>query len=174
MLAKLRVALALLIMTAMTTVATVVATTVVSASGPKVLFPLGTSKYAAVVSLAYASTVSTTFVDVPGLVQSFTIPAGKTADLLVYYCGEARSKSVMFVRAALVGWGIGLPPWMKVREVTPTGQFISGCANFYFSKVLAPSTGGPLTLKIQYRNGGPVGSLQELYNRSMLVIFNYH
>lgn len=171
---KLRVALAVLVMTGMTAVATVVATTVVSASAPKLLFPIGSSKYAAVASMAYASTVSTTFVDVPGLAQTFTIPAGKTADLLVYYCGEARSKSVMVARAVIAGYGVGIPPSMRVREPSATQQFISGCANFYFYKVPASPTGGMWTVKIQYRNGGAVGSLQELYNRSMLVIFNYH
>jgi hypothetical protein len=111
------------------------------------------------------------FVDVPGLSQTLTIPAGKTADVMIYFCGETRTKTLMTVRAVVVGSGIASPPFMQVRELTPAGQLISQCANFYRMKMTPPAA-GPLTVKIQWHGAG--GALQEMRNRSMILVVNYH
>ncbi len=169
---KVKVVAAILMMAAVTVVATVAATSVVSASVPKLLLPLGTSQYAAVSATVATSTSSLTFVDVPGLSQSFVVPAGKSADVLVFFCGETRSKdSVTLARAVIAGLGVLAPPFMQIREHTLGAQFESQCANFYRPRVVAPATGGPLTVKIQWRGAG---GLQEMRNRSMIVVLNIH
>ena len=81
-----------------------VVTFAVSASMPTMLFPAGTSRYAAAYSLVPAGILDTDgWVDLSGMTKYITIPNGHTADVLVHFCGTAQtdSNSTVWVRALI-------------------------------------------------------------------------
>lgn len=147
---------------------------VASAAVPQVIFPVGTTRYAAV-NVSGAAPISTglaVWVDVPGLSQSLPIPPGKLGDVMVYFCGETRTKSQAFARAVILPGPIVLAPaQMQIREDTLGGDFESQCANYYKVKVLAPAAGG-LSVRMQWRVSA--GSFAEMRNRSMIVVVNLY
>ncbi len=168
MLNKRKIVGAILVMTAITVVATVAATSVVSAAVPRVLLPLGTSQYAVVQFTGLSNTLAVGFVDMPGMVQGLNVPAGKSADVMVLFCGESRTRDATFARAVIPGVGVLVPNTMQLRS--QSGVFESRCANFFRPKVVAPA-GAALVVKMQWRG---LGGLQEMRNRSMIVILNIH
>jgi hypothetical protein len=147
----------------------------VSAAVPETLLAAGASRYAVTSVSADAPVVTTSrsFVDVPGLSTSITIPAGKTGDVIVLFCGEAHSAAGTVVVRALVGPAAALPTSMTIQEgVAITTGFTSRCANFYKLGVGA----GAKTVKMQFRDQAP-GMFpypEQLSHRSMIVIVNIH
>ena len=112
-------------------VASVVLNQAVSAAVPNAFLATGTTRYAFVSTAANASTISTSFVNLPGLSTTIAVPAGKTADVFVLFCGDMVTESYTFVRA-LVGGNRASPVEMLIREppAAPLGGGETGCANF--------------------------------------------
>ena len=168
---KLKIVAVILLMAVVTVVATVTATRMVSAAAPTVVLSSGTTRYAAVSSTTLLSPagLGAAFVDVPALSQSFTVPSGKKADVLIYFCGETRTSDLITVRGVVVtgaGTVIASPPQMKLQDPSVVADLVSRCANFYRQGV-----SGAVTVKIQWRGmGGP----SQMQNRSMILIFNIY
>jgi hypothetical protein len=140
------------------------------AAMPNAFLPAGTTRYAFVSTAAQASTTSMSFVSLPGLSTSITVPAGKHADVFILFCGDMITESFTVVRA-LVGGSRGAPIEMLVREpsASPLGGGETGCANFLKKDVAA----GTHTVAMQWRGaGGVAGAYQTIWDRSMVVITN--
>ena len=75
----------------------------VAAIGPLGLQPSGTVRVGAVSAFNAINTTSTSFVDVPGLTNTFTIASGKKGDLVIQFSGEVNSPSALSVRALVDG-----------------------------------------------------------------------
>ena len=136
---------------------------------PLGLQPAGTVRVGAVSAFDPINTSSTSFVDLPGLTNSFSIPAGKHGDLIIQFSGEVNSPSALYVRALVDGsvadpnnagngpqvfWGLG-------------GGATTQGFNFYKFAVAA----GAHTVKMQW--AGLSGS-QFMSYRSMIVVVNIH
>lgn len=153
-------------------IASVVLNQAVSAAVPNAFLATGTTRYAFVSTAANASTTSTSFVNLPGLSTTIAVPAGKTADVFVLFCGDIVTESFTLVRA-VVGGTRASPVEMQVREppADPLGGGETGCANFMRKDVPA----GTQTVTMQWRGAGAFpGSQQQMFDRSMVVIANIH
>jgi hypothetical protein len=152
--------------------ASVVLNQAVSAAVPSTFLTSGTTRYAFVSTATVTSTTSTSFVNLSGLSTTIAIPAGKTADVFILFCGDTMTESYTLVRA-LVGGNRASPVEMQVREppADPLGGGETGCANFLKKDVPA----GTQTVSMQWRGAGAFpGSQQQMFDRSMVVIANIH
>ena len=140
----------------------------VSASIPNTLLPAGTTRYAFVTASGQVLTPSSSFVNLPGLSTSITIPAGQTGDVMIFFCGASYAENFTLVRA-LVGGSRASPPEVQLREGATTGSE-SQCANFVKKAVPA----GTHTVTMQWRGPGPAGPVQFMYDRSVIVVVNLH
>ena len=144
----------------------------VSAPMPNALLAAGTTRYATV-SATNATSIygDDGWQDVPGMIKYITIPAGKTADVIVIFCGSVTTIS-----------GTGLPLYARamIRDVitSPTQVTFStlntsetsNCAIFMSSGV----TAGNPAVRIQWDMGGGALDLAGLEARQMFVIVNIH
>jgi len=151
-------------------VASVILNQAVSAAVPNALLPTGTTRYAFVRSSSAVSTTSTSFVNLPGLSTSITIPAGKVGDVMVYFCGQTITESFTTVRVRIGATG-GPPSETQIRENTSTGGGETQCAQF--AKANIPS--GTHTVRMQWRGSTFFpGDQQQMFERSMIVVANIH
>lgn len=72
-------------------------------TGPLALQPSGTMRVGAVSATNGINTTSTSFVDVPGLSSSFSIPSLKQGDVVIQFSGEMNSPNQINVRALVDG-----------------------------------------------------------------------
>ena len=148
-------------------VASVVLNQAVSAYMPNALLPAGTTRYAA------ASAVSSftihdydAWTDVPGMIKYITIPTGKTADVIVLFCGmQGQNATGTLLARALIRDSLAVPA--DAMMVNSTTSFSSSCAIFQKSNV----TAGSPAVKVQLHSTGGSGTM---YTRQMLVIVNSH
>lgn len=138
----------------------------VRAAMPEAFLTEGTSRYA----VAYVTGSELLFHDdgwqnIPGMIKYISIPAGKTADVMVIFCGEAYSDSAnaLFVRA-YVGGILMLPPETILQEEETVS---SRCVTFYRINVPA----GTPAVRLQWWASNTFGNL---YDRTMIVIANVH
>ena len=117
----------------------------VSASVPNALLPAGTTRYAAAFAdHADAITPADSWVDLPGMTKYITIPTGKTADVMVSFCGtEATSTGGLLWTRALIRDVAASPAGMSLLS-SENGS--SQCAMFYKTSV----TSGSPAVKIQW------------------------
>ncbi len=136
---------------------------------PLGLQPSGTVRVGAVSAFNAINTSSTSFVDLPGLATSFSIPTGKHGDVIIQFSGEVNSPSALYVRTVVDGSvadpnnaGNGPQVFWGVNGGATTQGF-----NFYKFGLVA----GSHTVKLQWR--GLSGS-QFMSYRSMIVLVNIH
>ena len=143
----------------------------VSASMPNALLAAGSTRYAIASSVNQASLhVFDGWEDMPGMTKYITIPAGKTADVMVIFCGDMDVLNVgdwiniqVLVRDALAAPS---PYSLYVSEL-PASQ----CAVFYKTGV----TAGTPAVKVQWEVSGiPSTEIGFMNSRSMLVVTNIH
>ncbi len=67
------------------------------------LRPPGQSRYGLIAAEDPQTTTSTSFVAIPNLSTTITVPAGKTADLIMAFSGELNGCSAIEVRAVIDG-----------------------------------------------------------------------
>lgn len=141
----------------------------VSAAMPGALLAAGTTRYAFVSAVAQTDTASTSFVNLPGLSTTISIPAGKTADVFILFCGDTVTTNFTSVRA-LVGGSRATPAEAWIREPAASGGGNeTGCANFLKKDV--PS--GTQTIAMQWR-GSSAAAWHSMFDRTMVVIANIH
>ena len=136
---------------------------------PLGLQPAGSVRVGAVSAFNAINTSSTSFVDLPGLATTFTIPAGKHGDVIIQFSGEVNSPSALYVRT-VVDSSIADPNnagnGPQVFWATSGGATTQGF-NFYKFGLAA----GSHTVKMQWE--GLSGS-QFMSYRSMIVLVNIH
>lgn len=137
----------------------------VQAAMPDVMLASGTTRYAVAQSMTPISIKTTALVDT-GLSKGISIPAGKTADVIVLFCADVISPSFAYAQA-MVGTVAALPGLVPLRASGDNGGE-SQCANFYALGVGA----GWKTVKIQWR--GYDTQQQMMFYRTMIVIVNIH
>ena len=140
----------------------------VSASAPSAFLTAGTTRYAAV-SASTTETVDDAdgWVDVPGMTKYISIPSGKTADVMIIFCGNANTVGVdqLWTRA-LIRDAVAAP---SVIGLLPADTKLSNqCAFFYKTNV----TAGSPAVRIQWSTSGSPGPI--MHERSMFVIANIH
>lgn len=141
----------------------------VSAAAPQSLLVSGSTRYAFVQATGPVSTTSSTFSDVNGLSTSINVPAGKTADIIVLWCGMVSTNSYLLVRGMIAGTA-GTPAYMQAAKDLAGGAQ-THCATFYRGGVAA----GTRYVKVQWAAHASFdGTLQSMWNRSMFVILNIH
>jgi hypothetical protein len=142
----------------------------VSAAVPSALLPAGTTRYAS----AYATINDGTsgpegWTSMEGMTKFITIPSGKTADVMVIFCGElnAITGAYVYVRALIRGTAASPSEFQlhTLDDSTPTG-----CAYFQKSNV----TSGSPPVAIQWRVAGAGTPTATVWHRSMFVIVNIH
>ena len=151
MLQKLKIPIIIVV----TAILTQLAGYAVHAAMPDALLPAGTTRYAtASASSVEQTTYAAGWLDLPGMTKYITIPTGKTADVIVVFCGEAISDSTDLVSArALIRDVVASP-----SEVILVYDFIywsNRCGVFYKANVAA----GSPAVKIQWRaDGSPLAT----------------
>ena len=142
----------------------------VSAAMPSALLAAGTTRYAT----AYATGNSginalNGWVDMAGMTKYISIPGGKTADVIVIFCGNvsADSGALVHVRALIRG-AAASPTQFDLTNVYPGRS--SSCAIFEKSNV----TAGSPAVQIQWEVDGLIIDGATVNTRHMFVIANIH
>jgi hypothetical protein len=166
---KLRPGILSVVTIVVSVVASLAANRAVSAARPESLLTAGTARFALASATGSVSTTTwTSWVDLPGMAVSFTIPSGKRGDVMVVFCGVSSTNSQLDVHA-VVG-GLVASPGAGARLVSASGPAENRCATFY--KVGVVGTGSPMTVKMQWTGGTP--GTQSMTSRSLVVIVNIH
>ena len=142
----------------------------VHASMPDALLAAGTTRYAAAIGTTFETIQSTDgWVDLPGMTKYITIPAGKTADVIVIFCGTPSTSisGSVYARVTIRG-SAALPDYLPLLSSGDT--VASQCGVFYKSNVTA---GSPPVI-VQWSVTGPGTPVAAMNWRSMLVIVNTH
>jgi len=142
----------------------------VSASVPDSFRPSGSTRYAVASASDTVPTSSLTFVNIPNLSQSITIPSGKQGDVFVSFCSQLNVNlpSVFVYARALVGSSQASPGSMTLDGATyPSTQ--TRCATFYKLNVAE----GTKTVRMQWAISNAAAAVFA-YQRSMLVTVNIH
>ena len=123
----------------------------VSASMPNALLTAGTTRYATASATNSELTYpSDGWVNVPGITKYITIPAGKTADVMVIFCGMAwTSPGDELWTCALIRDVAASPGETLLQTDNNTA---SQCAMFYKTNV----TAGSPAVKMQWRAAGSI------------------
>lgn len=141
----------------------------VSARMQDALLPAGTTRYASAYS---GSGDNTSGMDgwnaIDGMTKYITIPSGKTADVMVIFCGvvDVDATSTVYARA-LVRNTLASPSSFLLQSGTE--DMSSRCAYFQQTNVAA----GTPAVTIQWNVSGGIPSASVL-NRSMFVVVNIH
>ena len=125
--------------------------------------PKGQVRFAYAFDTNAINTSSTTFVDVPSLAATVTIPKRKVADVLILFSGEMNSPSALYVQAAVDG--IAADPGAGVQAFWGVGGGATS-QSFNFHSVIGQGTH---TITMQW--AGLSGS-QFMNMRSMTIILN--
>jgi hypothetical protein len=139
--------------------------------GPDAFTQQGVTRYAMVASDGgsggNATTASTTYVDMPGMATSISVPTGKTADVIVAFSGMANTCSALYVRA-VIDSAVASP-----AEV----QFmwnLSGGAESHAFTFFGKAKSGAHTVKVQWKGLSCASGQQFMAARSMIVTANVH
>jgi hypothetical protein len=136
---------------------------------PSALLPAGTTRYASAYSMVGLSiTAADGWADLPGMTKFIAIPSGKTADVIVSFCGAAATNQPSLVHTrALIRDAVAAPAdfWL-----TGSTTISSHCASFSKSNV----TSGSPPVKIQWSVDGAPANSAFMYGRHMIVIVNIH
>ena len=138
----------------------------VQAAVPGALRPSGVTRYAVASANDSVSMSSTSWVDIPGLSQSITIPSGKRGDVFISFCGNGEvvaGSPLSWVRA-MVGGRMTEPP---AFALSGSGND-TDCAEFYKLNVAA----GTKNVRMQWGLFG-AGTLS-VHARVMIVTVNIH
>lgn len=166
---KLRPVILSVVTIVVSVVASLAANRAVLAARPESLLAAGTVRFAVASATGSVSTTTwTSWVDLPGMAVVFTIPSGKTGDVMVFFCGVASTNSQLDVHA-VVG-GLLASPGTGARLDSASGPAENRCANFY--KLGVAGTGSPMTVKMQWTGGSP--GTQTMSARSLVVVVNIH
>lgn len=139
----------------------------VSAAMPGAFFAAGETRYAAVSATNGIATSSSTYADMPNATVWITVPTGKTADVLIEFCGDAStSASTGLLVQAMVG-SVVAAPGQRTLKYDDVGV-ATECVQFYKTGV----TAGNKAVKIQWKQAGPGPA--NLYERSLIVTANIH
>lgn len=141
----------------------------VSAAVPSSLLAAGTTRYALVEKETQLNIVSFSDWEPTLLATSVTVPTGKTADVIVLFCGVASSGNSFIKVRARLGTALLVPnaggTGISLSSLSSSIQ--SKCVNFYKTGVGA----GTKTVAIEWH---AASSLAHLFSRSMIVILNIH
>lgn len=133
---------------------------------PDAFQPKGAMYVAAVSGADAINTTSTSFVDVPALDTTVTVPTGKVADFVIQFSGVVNSPDYMYTRARVDN--SNAQPGDTQIFSKPTSSTVGASAhafNYYLFGVAA----GTHRIRIQWKgNGGQ----QFMSDRSMIVIAN--
>jgi hypothetical protein len=140
---------------------------VVSAAMSPALLPAGTTRYAVAYSgAAYGLDFTSFWQDMYGMTKYISIPAGKTADVLVSFCSQfSKSTGSAVQLRALIRSVVGSPPAPGFELTDPA---TTHCANFYWTNVAA----GQPAIKVQMFV--PLVTSVQVYNSTMFVTVNVH
>jgi len=141
----------------------------VSAAVPTALRPAGSTRYALVQNETQRDIGLPFTWESTGLSTSVTIPAGKTADVMVFFCGVANPGGNYINVRAKIGSQLLLPNFGGDGLDFATGSTAaeSHCVNFHKTNV----SEGTKTVKIDWLAGD---TNPKLFSRSMIVILNIH
>jgi hypothetical protein len=137
----------------------------VQAAMPGTFLPAGTTRYA----VASSTTNELTWSDgwLPILGQTITIPGGKTADIMVIFCGNGWTDSnstALQVKVQIAGV-VASPGEVNFAE--QNGVIEGHCAAFYRSGGVA----GNVPVRVYWRSTNSAYSVN-MYQRSLIVIAN--
>jgi hypothetical protein len=131
------------------------------------LVPAGTTRYAMAVGQDSQTSTSTTYVNIPNLSVGFSIPSGRSADLMITFSGEVNSCTPIEARAVIDGVA-ALPSETQLFWPDNIGAQSQG---FTFWRRNVPA--GLHTVAMQW-HGLTSCSQQFISNRSMVVTANIH
>jgi hypothetical protein len=139
----------------------------VRAAMPDALLASGTSRYAAAYATSPQVTSLAAYSDMPGMTKYVSIPSGKTADVIVIFCGDVATtlNTGLQLRATIRDVPMAPDP---VTLLYSDGAISNQCAMFQKTNV----TAGSPPVKIQWAadGAGPV----QVNTRSLFVILNIH
>lgn len=165
MLQKLKIPIIILV----TAILTQLAGYAVHAAMPDALLPDGSTRYAAAVSTSVENVLlSDGWIDLPGMTKFITIPTGKTADVIVIFCGSSFTGDPAYLSVRALIRDVLASPEAFQLQVSDTVGRSSHCAIFLKTNV---ASGSP-AVKIQWQVTGGKGAT--VVSRSMLVIVNIH
>ena len=127
----------------------------------------GTTRYAMVAAQDAQTSTSTSFVSIPGLSTTVTVPSGKVADLIIDFSGEVNSCSAMSVRA-VVDSTASSPTSAQI--FWPTGGGAQAEAFTFFAKAVKSGTH---TVAIQWSE---ITACSQMFisSRTMVITSNVH
>ena len=137
----------------------------VQAAMPQAFLPTGTTRYAVAQSTTGALTWSEGWL--PTLGQTITLPPGKTADIMVIFCGNGWTNSnltALQVKVQIAGAVASPGP---VNFADEDGEIEGHCATFYKSGGVA----GTVPVRVYWRSTNGTYSVN-MSQRSMIVIAN--
>ena len=128
----------------------------------------GTTRYAmvAVNPSSTTTTTSASFVDMPGMSTSISVPAGRVAEVMIDFSGMVNTCDAMYVRAVIDG-SAASPAYTQFQW-----NFNGGADSHAFTFVKTVKA-GPHTVKMQW-HGLTSCSQQFIAARSMIVTANIH
>jgi hypothetical protein len=130
--------------------------------------PAGSTIYAVASSTSGTANSSGTWQDLSGLSTKVTIPTGKHGDVLVFFCGEMTTASIVMVQAKVAG-SAASPGSMQLTTNPPTtAGSETRCAQFLKTGV----TAGTKTVKMRWWSTS--GYTSTMLNRTMYVVVNVH
>lgn len=138
------------------------------AVAPASFVSAGTTRYAMVSRgpLQTATTSSSTYVDIPGMATTISVPANKTAELIITFSGMVNTCDAMYVRAVVDG-SAALP-----SETQFQWNFKGGADSHAFTFYTTVKAGSH-RVKIQW-HGLSTCAQQFIASRSMIVTANIH
>jgi len=165
MLRKLRIPI-IIVVTAVLTQAVGLA---VLAAVPSAFLPNGNTRYAVAQSTSTELTWSEGWL--PLMSQSINLPAGKTADIMVIFCGNGvanDSHTVLQIKVQIAGT-VASPGIVNFADVDAAAE--GNCFTFY----RVGGTAGQVPVRVYWRSSnGTSGYSVNMYQRSMIVIANIH
>lgn len=138
---------------------------VVQAAMPQAFLPAGTTRYAVAQSTSNELTWSEGWLPILG--QTITLPGGKTADVMVIFCGNGWTNSnstALQVKVQIAG--VVASPGV-VNFAAQSGVIQGHCATFYRSGGVA----GTVPVRVYWRSSNGTYSVN-MSQRSMIVIAN--
>jgi hypothetical protein len=141
----------------------------VSAAMSDALLPAGSTRFAAAHATGDTSVEATQgWVDLQGMTKYITIPTGKTADVMVHFCGQVFTQTggQIWTRV-LIRNVVASPSELALPAIANGSTF---CSMFYKTNVAA----GSPPVKLQWKVAGSPGILASTYARTLFVIVNIH
>jgi hypothetical protein len=165
MLQKLKIPIIIVV----TSILTQVVGYAVHAAMPEALLPAGSTRYAAAYGTSAESVGFGVWANMPGMTKYVSIPAGKTADVIVIFCGDVSTAPATQLQLRAVIRDVAMAPDF-VTLLDSKGTTSNQCAVFQKSNV---GEGSP-AVKIQWAVNGIAAPFGYVNKRSLLVILNIH